>query len=58
MGGAEEGNSVVTPCGLHSGLRQQGAHPSRKKPRDGWGTRLFILSLAAPIILSGVSRVD
>ncbi len=25
---------------LHSGLRQHGAHPSRLKPRDEWGTRL------------------
>ena len=24
---------------LHSGLRQHGAHPSRMKPRDEWGTR-------------------
>ena len=24
---------------LHSGLRQRGAHSSRKKPRDEWGTR-------------------
>ena len=41
MGGAEEGRSVVAPFGLHSGLRQQGAHPSRKKPRDEWGTRVL-----------------
>ena len=38
-GGVEEGRSVVAPFGLHSGLRRQGAHPSRKKPRDEWGTR-------------------
>ena len=24
---------------LYSGLRQRGAHSSRKKPRDEWGTR-------------------
>jgi len=39
VGGAEKGRSVVAPFGLHSGLRQRGAHPSRKKPRDEWGTR-------------------
>ena len=32
-----EGNSVVTPFGLHSGLRQSGTHSSQK--RDEWGTR-------------------
>jgi len=26
---------------LHSGLRQSGAHPSRKMPRDEWGTRQY-----------------
>jgi hypothetical protein len=38
-GGAMEGNSVVTPCGLHSGLRQSGTQSSQK--RDDWGTRVW-----------------
>ena len=31
---------------LHSGLRQSGAHPSRKKTRDGWGTRRLVGTIA------------
>ena len=39
-GGIEEGKSVAAPFGLRSGLRQRGAHLSRKRPRDKWGTRM------------------
>jgi hypothetical protein len=37
------GRNAIWPLRLrlHSGLRQSGAHSSRKKPRDGWGTRLL-----------------